>query len=156
VGPRASLTITLVVAGAVLLLAIAVGNEMGNRVLGQATERGPAIVATPVATPVAQDTSAALGANWRRVQVVTVATDPAFPDPRVTPEPPPPPRPSTPRPPTPSPRPARTESPRSTVPYTSPPLPIPLVTHGTDEAAQSPSPDATTPSPGPTPLSGGR
>jgi hypothetical protein len=154
-GPRASLTITLIVAGAVLLLAIAIGNEMGNRVLGQATERGPAIAATPVATPLAQETSAVSEANWRRVQIVTVATDPAFPDPRVTPEPPPPPRPVATRPATPSPKPRRTEAPRSLVPYTSPPLPIPLVTHGTDEAAQSPSPEATT-SPGPTPQSGGR
>lgn len=154
-GPRASLTVTLIVGGAVLLLAIAIGNEMGNRVLGQATERGPAIVATPVATPVGQETSAVSEANWRRVQIVTVATDPAFPDPRVTPEPPPPPRPVTTRPATPTPKPRPTEAPRSLVPYTSPPLPIPLVTHGTDEAAASPSPEATT-SPAPTPQSGGR
>jgi hypothetical protein len=155
-GPRASLSLTLIVAGAVLLLAIAIGNEMGNKVLGQATERGPAIAATPVATPVAQETNAAGEANWRRVQIVTVATDPAFPDPRVTPEPPPPPRPATARPATPSPSPRRTQAPRSLVPYTSPPLPIPLVTHGAEEAAQSPSPEGLTPSPGPTPLSGGK
>ncbi len=37
------------------------------------------------------DTSGPDEANWRHNQIVSVATDPAFPHPRVTPEPPPPP-----------------------------------------------------------------
>jgi outer membrane biosynthesis protein TonB len=152
-GPRTNLSITLIVAGAVLLLSIAVGNEMGNRVLGQATERGPAILATPVATPTVAESNPAAQANWRRVQVVTVATDPAFPDPRITPEPPPPPRPATPRPPTPKPSPAPTPTPRTGAPYTSPPLPIPLVTHGGE--GESPAP-AESPTEAASPLSGGR
>ena len=105
--------------GIILLIAIAVGNEMGNRVLGQATERGPAILATPVATPVGADPDPG-DVNWRRSQVVSVATDPAFPDPRVTPPPPPPPadRRATSRPPPPRPR-ARVPA-ASRAPYTSP------------------------------------
>src|ERR1700722_14638721 len=100
-GRRTNLAITIVASGIILLIAIAVGNEMGNRVLGQATERGPAILATPVATPVGFDPDPG-DVNWRRNHVVSVATDPAFPDPRVTPPPPPtapPPPPRRPRPP---------------------------------------------------------
>jgi hypothetical protein len=146
-GPRAGLAATLLIAGATLLIAIAVGNEMGNRVLGQATERGPAIGATPVATPDTDETNAPGEANWKRQQIVSVATDPAFPDPRVTPEPPPPPQPRTP---VPLPRASATPSPSPTptpsTPYTSPPLPIPLVTHGTEQGTpgggQSPEPSA--------------
>jgi hypothetical protein len=140
--PRANLSVMLVVAGLVLLVAIAVGNEMGNRVLGQATERGPAILATPIATPASADTGDE--GNWRRNQIVTVATDPAFPDPRVTPEPPPPPPVVTARPtPAPTPIPSPTES---REPYTSPPLPIPLVSH---TPAESESPDQGSPAPTP-------
>ena len=133
-GPRANLAITLAVAGIVLLVAIAVGNQMGNHVLGQATERGPAILATPVATPVGADTSGPDEANWRHNQIVSVATDPAFPDPRVTPEPPPPPPTPPPYKPTaePTPEPSPTAS---RPPYTSPPLPIPIVSHTPDENA---------------------
>jgi hypothetical protein len=62
--------------------------------------------------------------NWKRLEVISVATDPAFPDPRVT-RPPAPPPPSAP--------PHRaTPIPEPTLPaplYTSPPLPLPLVSH---------------------------
>src|SRR5580704_14765643 len=116
---------------------------MGNRVLGLATERGPAIVATPVATVVPTDQPNPPGAVvWKHTQVVSVATDPGFPDPRVTPEPPPPP--PTPRP-TPKPTPTRITPPPdvegSKAPYTSPPLPIPLVTH-TPEGGAADEPSA--------------
>ena len=128
-GPRANLSITLVLAAVVLLVAIAVGNEMGNRVLGQATERGPAILATPVATPLGADTTGPEEASWKHSHIVTAATDPAFPDPRVTPEPPPtPPPPPVPRP-TPTPTPVPPTPAESRAPYTSPPLPLPLVSH---------------------------
>ena len=143
-GPRAGLTSTLAIAGVTLLVAIAIGNAMGNHVLGQATERGPAIAATPVATPVPNGTGDPGSAfSWRREQVVSVATDPGFPDPRVTPEPPPPPPPAravrTPKP-RPSAAPTPSPTPSSGVPYTSPPLPIPLVTHATPGEA---SPEST-------------
>jgi hypothetical protein len=120
--PRTSLT--LVTLGLLLLLSVAIGQRIGDRVLFGATERRvpvAASLATPVAGPSVDDPNVLR--NWKRLQVVSVATDPAFPDPRVTPSPSPSPRP-TPRP-TPSP-PLR--------PYTSPPLPIPLMSHlPTDE-----------------------
>src|ERR1700722_3868494 len=142
-GRRTNLAITIVAGGIILLIAIAVGNEMGNRVLGQATERGPAMLATPVATPVGFDPDPG-DVNWRRNHVVSVATDPAFPDPRVTP-PPAPTAPPTARylptaaaaTPSPSPSPSR-------APYPSPPLPIPLVSHAPDEGSPEPAtPEAT-------------
>jgi hypothetical protein len=141
--PRANLAITLVVAGVTLIVAIAIGNEMGNRVLGQVTERGPAIAATPVATPVPGGTNAPALYTWKREQVVSVATDPAFPDPRVTPPPPPPPPRYTPAPPkptlaTPTPRPTPTPRLRN-LQYTSPPLPLPLVTHTPGPEGESPT-----------------
>ena len=145
-GPRANLSITLVIAGLVLLIGIAIGNETGNRVLGQATERGPAILATPVATPVGAGTDEP-EMNWKHAQIVTVATDPAFPDPRITPEPSPTPPPYVPPKPVapvaaPSPSPTPTSS---REPYTSPPLPIPLVSHTPLEEPQVEASPASSP-----------
>jgi len=151
-GPRTNLSATLVIAAVTLLVAIAIGNEMGNRVLGQATERGPAIAATPVGSPLAAATGDAGGASWKHEQIVSVATDPAFPDPRITPEPPPPPPARTPAPrQTPSPRPAAAATATAShAPYTSPPLPFPIATHSEEPAAsaqESPSPEPSPTSP---------
>jgi hypothetical protein len=124
--PRTSLTL---IAGAVLLLlAIAVGQRLGDRVLSDATEHripilGP--VTTPV--PVASDAN---DQNWKHEQVVSVATDPAFPDPRAT-------RPPTPKP-TPPPTPKPTPTPAPTPSYSSPPLPIPIVSHAPGEVQTEP------------------
>jgi hypothetical protein len=127
-GPRTGLSAILIVGALVLLVAIAVGNNMGNRVLGQIPERIPALAATPIPSPTAASNDSPLSqALWKRRQVLSVATDPAFPDPRVTPEPP---VPATPKPtpkPTPSPSPSPTDE-RPDSDYTSPPLPIPLST----------------------------
>ena len=116
--PRTALT--LVGMGIVLLAAVAVGQQIGEHTIFGATERRVAIPEA-VITPVPEDTGGtdeAISRNWKRLQVVSVATDPAFPDPRVTPPP-------TPPPPTPTP----TRSP--------PPLPLPLVSH---EPGESPEP----------------
>ncbi|MBD5657458.1 MAG: hypothetical protein IAI50_20090 [Candidatus Eremiobacteraeota bacterium] len=146
-GPRTGLSAILIVGALVLLVAIAVGNSMGNRVLGQIPERMPALAVTPLPSPSTAEGTDTIGqALWKRRQVLSVATDPAFPDPRVTPEPP---VPATPKPtpkPTPSPSPSPTDdSVRSD--YTSPPLPIPLDTgpEQTPPAEQAPA------SPGPRP-----
>ncbi len=129
-----------------LLIAIGIGNNMGNRVLGQIASRGAGAATTPIPSPSAlASDDAASHVLWKRRQVLSVATDPAFPDPRVTPEPPPPPPPATPRP---SPKPSRTPfaapptagddaSPDPNA-YTSPPMPIPLITHS---AGDTPPPD---------------
>ena len=120
----------------VLLAAIAVGQKIGEHALFSATQRRLAVPDEAI-TPVPDATSgddASLSKNWKRLQVVSVATDPAFPDPRVSPPPTPTPRP-TPvptRPPTPRP----TPSPPPSF-YTSPPLALPLASHDPDE---SPSP----------------
>jgi hypothetical protein len=132
----------LVAMACVLLAAIAVGQRLGENTLFSATQRRldvPDATITPVPDTTATD-EPSLSKNWKRLQVVSVATDPAFPDPRVTPPPTP-----TPRPAPPTPRP--TPSPKPTPPpddlYTSPPLALPLASH---------EPDATTaPTPTPTP-----
>ena len=120
---------TLVVLGILLLAGIAVGQRIGERALFGSTERRSPVVA-PIATPVPETTAdPQISRNWKRLQVVSVATDPAFPDPRVT------------RPPTPTPSPRPTPSPEPPPPalfYTSPPLPFPLA---------SPAPNAPTDTP---------
>jgi hypothetical protein len=134
-------------ASVTLLFAIWVGNGMGSRVLGQITSRPPDLSITPMPLPSPTSADAASEVGWKRTQVLSVATDPAFPDPRVTPEPP---VVATPRP-TPTAKPTPSPSPRSAAPYTSPPLPIPLASHDPDEtsppdaepsASASPQPSA--------------
>jgi hypothetical protein len=113
--PRTSLT--LVALGLLLVASIAIGQRIGDRALFGSTERRNPVVA-PLPTPVPETSvDPSLSRNWKRLQIVSVATDPAFPDPRVT------------RPPSPSPSP----SPSPTIPatprlpaYTSPPLLVPL------------------------------
>ena len=130
--PRRPMTSAFLVACALtLLVAILVGEKMGERVIRQATQT--AVVPTLV-TPSPASTSEESGPvrNWRRAQVVTVATDPGFPDPRVTP------------PPTPTPRPPKTPKPTPTpTPYV-PPTPIPTPTE-TETPVASPTPDTTRP-----------
>jgi hypothetical protein len=115
--PRTALT--LVGMGVLLLAAVAVGQQIGEHTIFGATERRVEIPPQTV-TPVPEEvgTDEAISRNWKRLQVVTVATDPAFPDPRVTPTPRPTPRP------TPSPKPTRSPNPAEL--YTSPPMPIPM------------------------------
>lgn len=126
----------LLVAGAVVLVvSILIGQQVGDRVLLQSEQRVPLAgsVITPVPEPSATDPGNLR--DWKRLQVVSIATDPAFPDPRITPPPP------TPRP---TPRPTPTPSATPTVrPYTSPPLPVPLISHSpdaTDEPTSAPVP----------------
>jgi hypothetical protein len=124
---RPGLSVLLVAGAVVLLLSILVGQKLGDRVLLQ-TERRTQVGAAGI-TPVPEADPSAAGElrNWKRLQVVSVATDPGFPDPRVTRPPTPPPPPVTPTPrPTPTPR--VTLAPLKSL-YTSPPLPIPLVSH---------------------------
>lgn len=129
--PRTALT--LVGMGIVLLAAVAVGQQIGEHTIFGATERRVAIPEA-VITPVPEDTGGtdeAISRNWKRLQVVSVATDPAFPDPRVTPRPTPSPRPT----PTSTPTPAPSTNPA--VLYTSPPLSAPPAP-ATPESPQSP------------------
>ncbi|HEY4441853.1 MAG TPA: hypothetical protein VGN14_15435, partial [Candidatus Elarobacter sp.] len=75
----------LLVAGAiVLVVSILIGQKLGDRVLLQTAQKAPIVGAgiTPVPAPAESDRI--FLKNWKRLQVVAVATDPAFPDPRVT------------------------------------------------------------------------
>lgn len=129
---RPGLSALLVAGAVVLLISILIGQKIGDRVLLQTERRTP--IAGSGVTPVPEADPSARGElkNWKRLQVVSVATDPAFPDPRVTRPPPPPPPPETPTPrprPTARPTPIPVQQPRPQSIYTSPPLPIPLVSH---------------------------
>ena len=118
----------LMLAGVVLLAAIALGNRMGDHMLG-ASERAVSVAPTILpASPAPISAFTPRGLGWKHQDVISIATDPAFPDPRVTPPTP------TPRPsidPTQPPLPAEPPFPApelTAAPYTSPPLPIPLST----------------------------
>jgi hypothetical protein len=141
VNGRASFSTVLLLGGIVLLVAIGVGMNMGNRVLGQI---GAHVPVQPTAVPAATEDPGdhAEVSGWKRVSVMSVATDPGFPDPRVTPEPPPPPPPRPRATPTEEPQDEdhpRTPKPKAK-PYTSPPLPLPLVTHSAPPL-ETPGPD---------------
>ena len=145
-------TSVLLIAGAlVLLISIFIGQKLGDRVLLQTESRTPVGTALITPVPAPEETSAGPLRNWKRLQVVSVATDPAFPDPRVTP--PPTPRPPPP-PPAATPKPVPTVTPEGAPPpggeYTSPPLPMPLVSHtpepeGSDVPTLSPAERANVP-----------
>lgn len=97
------LTLVLAAGAVVLLVAIAIGQRMGDRVLGQVTESTLPVVALPTPEPYA--TAGPFGPDWRRSETLSAAGDPRFPDPRVPPEPlptplPPPPAPAVPATPT--------------------------------------------------------
>lgn len=136
---RPGFSLLLVAGAVVLLVSILIGEKLGDRVLLQTERRLPigAIDVTPVPEADASDQGELK--NWKRLQVVSVATDPAFPDPRAT-RPPPPPAPKATRTPTPAPL----ATPERLPSYTSPPLPLPLVSHSPgDEETEPPtlSPD---------------
>lgn len=79
---------TLVLAGGavVLLAAIGIGQRMGDRVLGQATEHAlPSIAA--VVTPEPYASSGPYGPDWKRSETLSAPADPRFPDPRIPPQP---------------------------------------------------------------------
>jgi len=140
-GPRASFSTLLLIGAFVLLAAIGIGTGMGNRVLGQIGAHVP-VQPTPVpAVTDIPDQPGALG-GWKRTSVMAVATDPGFPDPRVTPEPE---VPATARP---TPRESRPlDTPHPNNGYTSPPLPFALPSH-TPQGPETPGPDIeATPSP---------
>lgn len=122
----------LLVAGAiVLVVSILIGQKLGDRVLLQTERRVPIVGSGVTPVPVVDPSDRVFLKDWKRLQVVAVATDPAFPDPRVT-------KPPTPRP-TPSPEP-RTPIPIPTIKavYTSPPLPMPLASHDPNEVETEP------------------
>lgn len=108
--PSKRFVTTVLAAGVlVLLAAILIGERMGDRVLGRASERALSSVPVVTLTPQPQQSLGPYGPDWKRSQTLSAAGDPGFPDPRVPPEPLPTP-PPTPKP-TPKPSPARTLNP---------------------------------------------
>jgi hypothetical protein len=97
------ITVVLALGIVVLIAAIAIGERAGNRVIGRATEQQLRSIAPPTLSPKPETgrNTGPYGPNWKSTDVMAVATDPAFPDPRVPPVPlptvPPPPK-STPAP----------------------------------------------------------
>lgn len=121
---RGFLSGALVLGGLVLLTAIVIGNQLGDRVLTQVATRTQAGPILP--TPVPASSQSAPPPDWKKIQVTSVATDPHFPDPRVTP---PTPRPTPTAKPTPTPKPKASPSASAPPPqqtpypaYTPPPL----------------------------------
>lgn len=125
--PRTSLF--LFICGITLLASIFIGERMGAHVLRRSTET--TAVVPEVTTPTPQPTLGQNGpiVDWHHLQVVTVATDPGFPDPRVT------------KPPTPTPKPSPTPSPPP-----PPPTPTPVPEPGSPTPAGSASGSAGNPS----------
>jgi hypothetical protein len=105
-------TILLAVGAAVLLIAVAVGEHMGNRVIGQATEQTLQSVTPQTVTPAPDASPLPYGPDWKESQALSAAGDPHFPDPRVPPQPLPTPTPT----PVPRPTPAPTPTPNPNIP----------------------------------------
>lgn len=82
-----SSTIVLAVGAAILLIAVVVGQRMGDRVMQQATQlQLESVIPTPLPSG-ANATPQPYGPDWKRSQSLTAAPDPRFPDPRVPPKP---------------------------------------------------------------------
>jgi hypothetical protein len=79
-------TVVLAAGVLVLLIAIAIGQRMGTRVLVQATQSDN-MQSTPIITPMPEATAANYGPDWKRSQTLSAAGDPGFPDPRIPPKP---------------------------------------------------------------------
>jgi hypothetical protein len=104
-------TLVLAVGTVVLLVAIALGERMGDRVLGQATEQSLPL-SSALASPDPTDTAGPYGPDWKRSETLSAASDPHFPDPRVPPKP------------LPTPPPAPTPTPSPATPTPNPNIPI--------------------------------
>ncbi len=145
------LTIVLAIGSGVLLLAIGIGERMGDRVLGQVTEQKLQSVSVVVPSPAPSASTGAYGPNWKRSDTLSAASDPRFPDPRIPPQPLPTPRPVPKATPTPIPAPA-TPTPNPNIPiWRQRPLPTATPTIG-PSPLESPAPNerkAETPSPPP-------
>lgn len=71
----------------VLLVAIGIGERMGDRVLGEATQQGLDTVSVSAPSPEPAESQGPYGPDWKRSQTLSSAPDPHFPDPRVPPRP---------------------------------------------------------------------
>ena len=80
-------TLVLAAGVIVLLIAVALGEHMGERVLG-APSSDRTLGATQIRiTPAPDQTTAPYGPDWKRSSTLSAAADPGFPDPRIPPAP---------------------------------------------------------------------
>lgn len=113
-------TLLLAAGAAVLLVAILLGEQMGNRVFSKIARGQQAAVTAIAITPEPPATSGPYGPDWRRSETLTAVAQPNFPDPRVPPKPLPTPRPA----PTPTKGPLGSPTPNPNVPiWRQQPLP---------------------------------
>ena len=137
-------TVVLAAGVIVLIAAIALGENMGDRVLVDATDNGRN-VQSPLVTPLPEPTSnGPYGPGWKSTQALAAAPDPRFPDPRIPPKP----LPTIPPTPKPSPTARAPWTPNPNVPIwdqTPPPSGSPL-------ASPSPSPAGNTTVASPMPI----
>lgn len=150
--PSTRLPTILLAAGAVVLLvAVALGERMGSRVIGQATEQTLQSIVPQAVTPPPGATPQPYGPDWKRSQALSAAGDPRFPDPRVPPQPLPTPLPR----PTPAPTPVPTPTPNPNIPiWRQKPLPTASPSAvPSSQASPASGPASSVPSPGvnPTP-----
>ncbi|HEY6449692.1 MAG TPA: hypothetical protein VIX60_03330, partial [Candidatus Cybelea sp.] len=80
-------TLVLAAGAVVLLVAVALGERMGNRVISQATEQTLQSVIPQAVSPAPNATPQPYGPDWKRSQALSAAGDPHFPDPRIPPVP---------------------------------------------------------------------
>ena len=132
-------TILLAAGAAVLLVAVAIGERMGDRVIGQATEQTLQSVEPVTVSPSPNASPQAYGPDWKRSQALSAAGDPRFPDPRVPPQPLPTPL-ATPKP---RPTPLPTPTPNPNIPiWRQKPLPTARPYAPAVEGSGQPSPQA--------------
>ncbi len=144
-------TIVLAVGAVVLLVAVAIGERMGDRLIGQATEQTLQSVGPVSVSPSPNGSPQPYGPDWKRSQALSAAGDPRFPDPRVPPQPLPTPLPT----PKPRPTPIPTPTPNPNIPIwrqkplpTIPPSAAPVEPAATEEPSPPGSPAAAvTPAP---------
>ncbi|HEX3672332.1 MAG TPA: hypothetical protein VHT92_11575 [Candidatus Cybelea sp.] len=138
-------TIVLAAGAVVLLVAVALGERMGNRVIGQASEQSLQSVLPQAVTPAPNASPQAYGPDWKRSQALSAAGDPHFPDPRVPPQPLPTLAPT----PKPKPTPKPTATPNPNVPiWRQSPLPT-YAPSESPSAEESGVPGSPTPEPSP-------
>jgi hypothetical protein len=135
----------LAAGAAVLLVAVAVGERMGNRVIGQAGDQSLQSVLPQAVTPAPNASPQAYGPDWKRSQALSAAGDPHFPDPRVPPQPLPTLAPT----PKPKPTPIPTATPNPNIPiWRQSPLPTSAPSES-PAAEESGLPSSPTPEPSP-------
>lgn len=137
-------TLLLAAGAVVLLLAVALGERMGSRVIGQATEQTLQSVIPQAVTPAPDATPRPYGPDWKRSQALSAAGDPRFPDPRVPPQP----LPTLPPTPKPTPTPVPTPTPNRNIPIWRQ-RPLPTFAPSAQPSVEGSEPGAPTPEPSP-------